>query len=660
MGTWPGALDAPPDIVEFVCSDRYLNRPNLYPRQATLLKVIFLQDDLFTDFDYDVIEEWAGGFRAPDEMGESPRYQGFNGIQPDVLDRIKILKAQGYRWFREVVSVIGRRGSKGHLGGIAGSYILWHYLTKGDPQQHYGVDRDKRLSALVFASKREYAKVYQWRDLTNIILGSNCFAPYISRPQAESLTIFAPSDLRKQREREAKGIMSEQDLASFEILPKESTSQAGRGPAAFMQFYDEIAHVVARGPGTSDEDVYEAATPSLDQFKQDGFIYQGSSPWQQTGKFFQSYERALEIDPQTGGPAYPEMLMVQLASWDPYLDWQMTREGEMEARPETVVYDVERDQAQIRRPIYFMPLQGAIQAYDEQMKRLERANPETFAVERRARFAATLDAYLKEQKVRDIFLPWEGRHLEWQSRGVLSQTYVGHADPAKVGDNFAVAIAHAETGSDGMQHVVFDHIHIWQPGDFENFEIDYLYVEDEIFSLLRGFLPSVFDFDQFNSTGLIQNLRRRVHQSTMPKRVTVDERTETRPVNWSEYECLKMAINLGLVHSPYHEQAELELRFLQDLGGRVDHPTSGPVQTKDVADCMRSCVYKLIGDQMSAFLQDSLSGLELSASQPGGNDPFPRSREEDERFSRLSALSRGGQGGRGHSAPRGGRMFSSR
>jgi hypothetical protein len=62
------------------------------------------------------------------------------------------------------------------------------------------------------------------------------------------------------------------------------------------------------------------------------------------------------------------------------------------------------------------------------------------------------------------------------------------------------------------------------------------------------------------------------------------------------------------VRAPRHELAELELRYLQDIGSkRVDHPTSGPVQTSDLADCLFNLVHRLIGPDIHA---------QLSAVQP--------------------------------------------
>lgn len=43
-----------PDPLEFITSDAYLRR-RIYPRQGTLLKLIFARTDLLTSYDFDVI-----------------------------------------------------------------------------------------------------------------------------------------------------------------------------------------------------------------------------------------------------------------------------------------------------------------------------------------------------------------------------------------------------------------------------------------------------------------------------------------------------------------------------------------------------------------------------------------------------------------------------
>lgn len=707
MSVAMGELQDPlfaPDIMEFVVSDRYLNRGGvLYPRQATLLKVIFLRDDLLTQYDYDVLGEWSEGFRLP-EPGEAKnpdvdsnawyRYEAQGGmavgIQPDWYERMKICQREGRPWFREIVPILGRRGSKGHIGGICGSTVLWHYICKEDPQGYYGIDRDKTLLGIVFAGKMQQAKENQWKDLVSIIRGAPCFHPFISFSLGESLSVFAPSDAKRILELAEAGIDTTMDMATFRIVPKESTLMAGRGPTSFMQFYDEMGHVVATGANRSAEEVYQAATPALDQFGTDGFIYEGSSPWQMTGQLYENYLQALAVDPITKEPLRPEMLMLQLPSWGLYEDWQIadkipmapgdkgqtfsrkialaqppeigpywseTRNGLItvvgwEKVKDSPLYEVELlrrssyaqgKDAPEGEPEFYNPIQGAIQEYDEQMRRLEKANPDTFRVERLSQWAAAMDAYLNAAQIEEMFGPWQGETLTMQSQGILSRTYVAHGDPSKSGANFGFAVAHREgPDENGMYHVVFDKIHAWHPSDYEDSRIDYIQIEEEILEIARAFMPSDLTFDQFNSAGMIQRIQIGLDRMKLPRRTSVYEVTATAPFNWKLAETFKTALNMGLVHAPYYELAELELRFLQlTANQKVDHQTSGPVQTKDVADAMFNVVYSLIGEQMGVFLRERLGKLSVSGSQAGGvplSKGSPGGPRDDQVFSALSSL----------------------
>lgn len=972
------------DPIEWVMSPKGLNRGNtLYPRQATLLKLIFLRDDLFTEYDLEVLGKWAEGFRlvepgevpTPNNEDELLRFESSGalcrGLTPDWEVRLQMCKAEGRKWFREVIPIIGRRGSKGYTGALAGSYVIYDYHGLADPQGYYGVDRDKKLQAIVFAGKKEQAKTNQWRDLVNVLMGSPYFRPWIENSLGESLTIRTAYDDRRIRELVEAGVQTSMDMATFDIVPRESTLMAGRGPTSFLQYYDEMAHVLATGANRSAEEVYQcldpqtrvltadlewkplhslvvgdrlvsmdedpdggpgvprklreaevvgvtpsrssayqivfsdetsvicsgnhrwlrsrgegnfvwatidipevrnsnswasirvgdrirhvsrvwdrvethdagylagmldgeghvsfaergscrigftqkpgvvlervasilddlgftytrsalkssgcvvltvsgvdqcfrlvdqvgamrlksklqemwqgrtpgrrvqareivsitplgerdlldietttrtfvaeglvshnSATPSLDQFGVNGFIYTGSSPWQMSGQMYENYLQALSVDPATRLPLRPEMLMVQLFSWDLYTDWDIAHklevvpkglisehksrvyqeiephsewvqdphrplffsmyvktdqcgEGEYEKRirvinpnsswdawikqygdkrlEEFIARAGENQIPDLGEPTLFNPIQVPMSAYDRQMQRLERANPDTFRVERLSQWASALNAYLDLRKIEAMFGPWNGQVLEMKHQGVLGTNYVAHGDPSKSGANFGFAIAHLE-GPDhnGFMHVVFDHLGAWQPQDYEDGNIDYIMVEAEIISLARRFMPSDLTFDQFNSAGMIQRIQVALNQMNLPKRTLVYERTATAPVNWRMAETFKTALNMGLVHAPYFELAELELRFLQlTTNQKVDHPTSGPVQTKDVADAMFNVVYHLIGEQMGAFLKADLAASLPVGSHAGGfpmpaNSPLGGA-SKDDILSRLSS-----------------------
>lgn len=601
-----------PDPVTFMISREWLDRGNLYPRQVTLIKLVFLRDDLFTDYDHMVLNEWITSYAA----------SGNNGVQTDVYRRIELLKADGYKWFREILLVMGRRAGKGHISALAFAYVIWNYLAKGDPQGHYGVDRDKQLALFVFAGKKDQAKANLFGDVYNVVTGAPCFGRYINRAIVESISIFAPYDFVRMRDRAERGVQVGKDPATFIIQPKESTLMAGRGPASFALGFDEMAHVVATGANRSAEEVYTASTPSLDQFGKDAFIVEPSSPWQKMGQFYENYQHALELDEETGDPVYPELLMLQLTSWDIYKDWEIAHE--IDIFPEGYLGDLEEyGDTPLPR---LTRLKGAIQSYDIPMQRLERANPETFAVERRSHWASVMNAYLNEGKVLEMFQPWMDRNpqygpptLEMQSQGLLIRTYKAHGDPSSVNCNFGLVVAHAEPGAEGMLHCVFDLVKHWDPADFPNHMIDY----DEIDRFLidevaRMFYPDEITLDQYNSVGSLQRINKSLLRDPGPKRVVAYEKTATKALNWTRAETLKMAINMGLVHSPQYDLLELELKFLQDVGmQRVDHPTTGPVRTKDVADAAMEVVHYFLGEQIQ-LMTDEMGKQRIHGGLQGG------------------------------------------
>jgi hypothetical protein len=601
-----------PDPITFVVGEQWLDRGNLYPRQATLIKLFFLRDDLFTEYDHMVLNEWIAAFAET----------GWNGIQTDLFRRIEILKAEGYRWFREILLVMGRRAGKGHISALAFAYVIWNYLAKGDPQGYYGVDRDKALALFIFAGKKDQAKANLFGDIYNVVAGGPCFGKYINNAIVESISIFAPHDFVRMKDRLRRGVKSSRDPATFIIQPKESTLMAGRGPASFAQGYDEMAHVVASGANRSAEDVYGAATPSLDQFGKDAFIMEPSSPWQKAGQFYENFQHALELDPDTGDPIYPEVLMVELQSWDIYKDWEIAHQ--IPLLPEGFQGDLdEYADAPLPR---LRPLKGAIQAYDIPMQRLERANPETFAVERRSKWATVMNAYLTEAKVQQIFQPWMGRlesygqpNLQMQENGLLIYTYKAHADPSKSNCNFGFALAHAEPDEDGMLHCVFDLIKHWEPQQWDDGIVDYDEIgEFMVQDIAQKFYPDEITFDQFNSVATIQKINKKLLMTPGPKRTIAYERTATKELNWSRAEVFKTAMNMGLVHAPYYELAETELKFLIDKGNKtVDHPDTGPCQTKDVADCMFEVVHYFLGKQIQEMLE-ALGSQRIQGGLQGG------------------------------------------
>lgn len=517
--------DPMPHIIEFALSRDYLG-VCLFPRQATLLKLMFFAVQLLTDYDHRVLAEWTGGFSRSVNDDGRVGFGGQYGIVPDVLDRIEVCRADGRAWFREVIMVAGRRGSKGFLGAVAASYVLWRVMATMNPQEHYGIPPGKQLHVMVFAGQQYQAQVNQWRDLAEIIKSSACFVPYVAQESRDTLWLYSPAQV-------AAGGVPPKD-AAFIISAREATGLAGRGPASLVQLYDEMAHMEAGGSNRPADEIYSSASPGTAQFRTDSLLYQASSPWQQTGKFYSQYLRALATDPITGDAEDPDMLVAQLPSAELYRDWQRTADPTLLAWPDGPP---------------FTPLLGPIfDAADEARHR--RADPHGYDVEFGAQWAATLAAYLPREDVDRVFAPYQGRGLQMRSLGTSEFSYLAHADPSVTGANFALVVAHAERDPEGERHVIVDLIKVWRPQDFPGHRINYEVVTDSLKALLTQFRISSLTFDQFNSAGLLDRLKAfareddrvlglpTIHEPLLPPPTTVPSRKPSRP-QWAGESCMR-------------------------------------------------------------------------------------------------------------------------
>ena len=593
-----------PDIVTFAEHPDFLGR-KLYPRQKTLLRLINLDTEHMTDYDYEVIDQWTKNF---DRNGVAI------GVSPDVMDRVKYLKENGYKHFREVVNITGRRGGKGHIGGIMGAYLTWQLIQLDDPQWYYGIDKSKDIYTLCVATNIEQAKRYQFADLSNSIIDAPCFQPYIADSKEHFLALRTPADIRRIAAFEARGLRPSRLIASIRNMAVTSNSKASRGATVFSVMFDEFAHMlVGTGGARTSEEVYNAITPALDQFGKDGFIYIPTSPFTKVGKAYDLYESALEKNAEDGTPAYPNMMMAQLPSWGPYEDW---------ADP---------------RATGGFQFRGAPQEYDESMKLLEKREPDAFNVERLSQWAEVTNAYLNPKMVERMFEPFvdgsgETRILEPQYEGRFSIVYYGHCDPSKSGANTAAMIGHVEKindPEDGEEwyHVIIDWIKVWDPQNYPENQIDYEEIEEELVDILCEFRTTkTFSFDQYGAFVTLPRLKRRLQQVNPPHKVKVREEKFSKESNMRRAERFKSALGMNWVHS-FRDQygpdgsslLEQELKFLQEVNGRVTKQKFGPIRTEDLSDCLMVIVDALLEDNFVKLeMRERLSNTNLYPGAQGG------------------------------------------
>lgn len=239
-------------IVDFATNESFCGM-TLYPRQQTLLRLIFLETDQMTQFDLDVIEEWRKGFTQRREVF---------GVQPDIWERVQYLKDRGFRRFPEVQAVLGRRASKGMIGGILGAEQMAYMFSLDDWQSHYGVVPGKDGYLTVVATSQSQAKRHQFRDIAMAVEGCAYLQPHIASSKDYELVIRTPSDLRRIASLKAAGMVPDHEIATLHAIAMASNSDVVRGAASFGLFLDEFAFMVqGTGSSKSGEEVYECLAP---------------------------------------------------------------------------------------------------------------------------------------------------------------------------------------------------------------------------------------------------------------------------------------------------------------------------------------------------------------------------------------------------------------
>lgn len=469
LGTFRNSLltSAPWDsIIEFATSDKYCGK-RLYPRQETLLRLIFLETEQMTQYDLDTIDEWSRGFKKRKDVF---------GVQPDVWDRVQYLKDRGYRRFPHILSVLGRRASKGMIGGVLGAEQIAYFYSLDDWQSHYGIDAGQDGYLSVVATNQSQAQRFQFADIRRTVENCKYLQPNISTSKESYFSIRTPADVRQIAELKGAGIVVEREIATLRAIALSSNSSSGRGAVGFANFFDEFAFMVqGTGSTKSGEEIYEAWQPSLDQFGRDALTYIPSSPFTKIGKFFELYkqgsvlmesytekhgktmrletEQSLNIDAEgeiEELTADPEMLVFQGPSWILYQDW--------ERGPELVGVRFKR------------PVQPDLTS--EVQQRRQKRNPEKFKVERLGQFAEVQDAYLDPDKVDEMFVHPDWRDpLEPQDYGRFDRTYRIHCDPGRclVGDTYIntdrgmVKIVQVEVGDEVVTRDGTDSVVEWVP-----------------------------------------------------------------------------------------------------------------------------------------------------------------------------------------------------
>ena len=257
-------------IQEFATSEDYCGL-TLYPRQVTLLKLIFLETDNMTSYDLQVIDDWRQGFT---------RHRDIYGVQPDIWERVEYLKERGYRRFPHIQAVLGRRASKGFMGAIIAAEQIAYLISLDNPQAYYGIREGKDVFLNVGATSQTQAQRHQFADIRDVVENCAFLQPFVAESKDHQMRLRTPADLRRIGMMQAQGVPIEHAIATLWVVALSASSVAGRGATSYANYFDEMAfHVQGTDSTKSSENIYEDWQPSLGQFKKDALTYVPSSPF---------------------------------------------------------------------------------------------------------------------------------------------------------------------------------------------------------------------------------------------------------------------------------------------------------------------------------------------------------------------------------------------
>lgn len=202
--------------------------------------------------------------------------------------------------------VVGRRGFKTSSIAIISAYETYKLLKKISPQHYYHLMPDDEIRISCIATNQEQASQL-FRNIAGHLERSEYFKKYRNKPTLNYM------QLSSQRDIETYG---QNARPSIRIVASPCSGRGLRGHNNIIVIMDEMAHFFESETSfdKSDENIYEAVTPSVANFngpnnEPHGRIISISSPGDHSGKFWQLHERAREKDCN-------DLLMIQAPTWE--------------------------------------------------------------------------------------------------------------------------------------------------------------------------------------------------------------------------------------------------------------------------------------------------------------------------------------------------------
>jgi len=496
-----------------------------------------------------------------------------------------------------LVLILGRRSTKSTTISFIATYEAYSLICKDNPQAYYGIRDRHPITIMHVASAGDQAADVFTLTRDNI-RKVEFFKPYIdfSKDTSTELRLFTPYDLRlndtirytNSQVLRGTGQQKESLLPGSIIIESVTTSAAThRGKSIKTLMLSEFAHfdrgkvggdadnaIFSENPKT-DYAIWKAFTPSVKDFRDEGKILVESSPKEKGGECYNQYciaggveqEKREEIIPD------PQYQLIQLATWQArFTDFEYSDfEGDFRKDPVGAAMEYG---GHFGNPAGSFIQEEWIERVSQRMIPMILTNPKAL------KFVISIDPGGKAKKKKaDTYVVGWG-HSEGNLRGDYANE-----------DNMLYWV----DGMEGWDSKIISEGN----GRFTQIPVNPNDVMEFILKLIdslggRNYIQEIV-FDQFDSSSPIATLQ--------GLGLPAIETTFTNPYKSAMYgnflqKLIADQVRMyGIDEKGYIARWKLEMKNLQRItqGNYTfyQHPSSGPVQNDDFADCSANLIHRL-------------------------------------------------------------------
>jgi len=357
---------------------------------------------------------------------------------------------------RVMILSVGRRSGKTQLASIIGAYETYKLISKGDPQEYYGLPAGEPIQLISVATDKEQAGIL-YSKVAGYYKDCAFFAPYTANNTMSYARFQTPKDI----ERYGRYVDDEKANATIRVTFRPCRAKGLRGAGNIVIILDEMAHFTDAGQSSATE-VWNAVKPSMSAFSPaaggpvEGRMIGISSPLGRQGEFYKQFQLAMS--------GAPNMIAIQAPTWEvnPFVD-------------------------------------------GDELEQAYRADPVVFFTEYGGHFTDRTRGWIEDE---DDLLACVDTELRPKLRGRSRQPHYIGLDFALAGDGSAIAIGHL--GDDGTIELdVVEQIRAGE-GEYAHLErLEFDDVADWVTGFSKRFMFAEGIFDQWAGIVFEQALHNR-------------------------------------------------------------------------------------------------------------------------------------------------------